>query len=94
MTVEKTILLGVMLALAVLMLAALIAAIRGPRFTDRIVAANAVNTMVISCICLLSVYLEADYLVDVAIVYALLGFTANILLMRLVKAHKCKEEEE
>ncbi len=88
---EKTLLLAVLFALAALMLAALVRAILGPRFTDRIVAVNAVNTMVIASICLLSRYLEADYLIDVALIYALLGFTANVLLMRLVRAQRRKE---
>ena len=91
---EKTLLLAVLLALAALILAALVRAITGPRFTDRIVAVNAVNTMVTASICLLSRYLEADYLIDVALIYALLGFTANVLLMRLVRAGRRKEERK
>ncbi len=89
---EKTLLLAVLLALAALILAALVRAILGPRFTDRIVAVNAVNTMVTASICLLSRYLEADYLIDVALIYALLGFTANVLLMRLTRAGRRKGE--
>ncbi len=91
---EKTLLLAVLLALAALILAALVRAVLGPRFTDRIVAVNAVNTMVTACICLLSRYLEADYLIDVALIYALLGFTANVLLMRLIRAGRRKGEKK
>ena len=88
---EKKLLLGVLLLLAAFILAVLVRAVRGPRFTDRMVAVNAVNTMVTACICLLSRYLEADYLVDVALIYALLGFTANVLLTRLIRAQHRKE---
>lgn len=91
---EKTLLLAVLLAMAALMLAALVRALLGPRFTDRIIAVNAVNTMVTVCICLLSRYLEADYLIDVALIYALLGFTANVLLMRLIRAGHRKGEKK
>ncbi len=91
---EKTLLLAVLLVLAALILAALVRAILGPRFTDRIVAVNAVNTMVTASICLLSRYLEADYLIDVALIYALLGFTANVLLMRLMRAGRRKGEKK
>ena len=94
MSMEKTLLLAVLLALAALILAALVRAVLGPRFTDRIVAVNAVNTMVTACICLLSRYLEADYLIDVALIYALLGFTANVLLMRLIRAGRRKGERK
>jgi len=92
MTAEKTLLLCALLILSGLIFASLVRAIRGPRFTDRVVAVNAANTMVIACICLLSVYLESDYLIDVAVIYALLGFTANVLLMRLVRARERKEK--
>ena len=91
---EKTLLLTALLVLAALILAALLRAILGPRFTDRIVAVNAANTMVTASICLLSRYLEADYLVDVALIYALLGFTANVLLTRLVRAQRGEEEKK
>lgn len=94
MSMEKTLLLAVLLALAALILAALVRAVLGPRFTDRIIAVNAVNTMVTASICLLSRYLEADYLIDVALIYALLGFTANVLLMRLIRAGRRKEEKK
>ena len=60
--------------LALLGFAALIRAVLGPRFTDRIIAINMVNTMVVAMITLLSVYLQEDFLVDVALVYALLSF--------------------
>ena len=94
MSMEKTLLLAVLLALAALILAALVRAVLGPRFTDRIVAVNAVNTMVTASICLLSRYLEADYLIDVALIYALLGFTANVLLMRLIRAGRRKGDKK
>lgn len=91
---EKTVLLIALTVLAALILAAVIRAILGPRFTDRIVAVNAANTMVVACICLVSAYLRADYLIDVALVYALLGFTANVLLMRIVRARERKGEKK
>ena len=94
MTEEKTILLIALLVLAALILAAVVRAIIGPRFTDRIVAVGAANTMVTACICLLSRYLQADYLIDVALIYALLGFTANVLLMCLVRAQAGEKEEK
>lgn len=70
--------------LAALMLATLIRAVRGPRFTDRIVAVNMINTMAVAVIAILSVALEADFLVDVALVYALLSFLTVVVMARLV----------
>lgn len=90
---DKTILLASLICLGLLMAAALLRAILGPRFTDRIVAVNAISTMLIAGICLLSRYLEEDYLLDVAIIYALLGFVANTLLMRQLIAKKRREKK-
>ncbi len=73
-----------LIILAALIIAALFKAVMGPRFTDRIVAVNCISTMVIVFILILSFYLKAEYLVDVAIIYALLGFTANLVLTRIL----------
>ncbi len=74
----------VLIVLAVLMIAALIKAVLGPKFTDRIVSVNCISTMVIVFIVILSFYMKAPYLIDVAIIYALLGFTANLVLTRIL----------
>ena len=59
--------------LALLILATLVRAVLGPRFTDRIVAVNVISTLVIAELVLLSVWLREDFLVDVALVFALSG---------------------
>jgi len=91
---EDKLLIGTLVCLAVLMLALMPKVIKGPRFTDRIVAINAINTMVTASICLLSRLHRAGYLLDVALIYALLGFTATTLLTRLLAADRRKEENE
>ena len=91
---EDKLLTGVLVILALLMLALMPRVIKGPRFTDRIVAINAINTMVTASICLLSRLHRAGYLLDVALIYALLGFTATTLLTRLLAADRRKEEKE
>ncbi len=93
----------ILIILAALIVAALFKAVIGPRFTDRIIAVNCISTMVIVFILILSFYIKAEYLVDVAIIYALLGFTANLILTRILlhkdqtpgkKRHKKSKEEE
>ena len=91
---DKTVLMAAMIALALCMLAVLIRAVKGPRFTDRIVAINSVNTLIICCVCLLSRYLDEDYLIDIALIYALLGFLVNTLLMRQLIARKKEEDRK
>ena len=90
---EKTILTLAIAVLAVLMLCLMYRVVKGPRFTDRILAVNAINTMITALICLLSRYLGVAYLLDVALIYALLSFVGGTLLMRLLAAEKEEEDE-
>ena len=91
---EDKLLTGVLLLLALFMLALMPRVVKGPRFTDRIVAVHAINTMVTASICILSRLHRAGYLLDVALIYALLGFTATTLLTRLLAADREKEEDK
>ena len=88
-----TILTAMLVILGLCMGAVLICAVRGPRFTDRVIAINAINTLIICVICVLSALLEEDYLVDVALIYALLGFLVNTLLMRQLLDKKQSREK-
>ena len=91
---EDKLLTGVLVMLALFMLALMPRVVRGPRFTDRLVAVNAINTMITASICLLSRLHRAGYLLDVALIYALLGFTATTLLTRLLAADREKEDKK
>lgn len=70
--------------LAVLILCALVRAVRGPRFADRMVAVNCITTFTVCIMVILSLMLSAAYLLDVALIYALVGFLANVVLSRLL----------
>lgn len=84
-----------LIACGVLVIAALLRAVLGPRFTDRMVAVNSITTLITCIILVLAVLLEADYLLDVALIYALLGFLANVILTRLaLQRHRTKKEYE
>ena len=86
-------LVAVMCILAVAIFLCLLRAIRGPRFTDRLVALNAICTLVILLICILSYVLSASYLIDVAILYGLLNLLAVAILSRItVDRHRRKKE--
>ena len=81
--------------LALLILATLVRAVLGPRFTDRIVAVNVIGTLVIAELMLLSVWLREDFLVDIALVFALLSFLAVVVAFQLVMSRqKNKRREE
>lgn len=87
-----------MIILSVIIFFCLIRAILGPRFTDRIVAANMISTKVIAFICMLSVFLREDFLIDVGIIYAMLGFVGVVVLSKIIqvreKTEKLKRERE
>ena len=78
--------------IALLILATLVRAVLGPRFTDRIVAVNVISTLVIAELVLLSVRLGADYLVDIALVFALLSFLAVVVAFQLVMSKQKKRQ--
>ena len=91
-------LLGSVILLSVLIFFCMIRAIKGPRFTDRVVAGNMISTMIIVILSILSVYMEEPFLVDVAIVYAMLSFITVVVLCRLVivrrRVHESEEQED
>ena len=71
---------GALVWFIILILIMLIRAIYGPRVTDRIMSINMIGTMVISCICILAFALDESYLLDVALLYAMISFVAVLIL--------------
>ena len=67
-----------LVVLGVLLFPCLLRAIRGPRIADRVVGINMIGTIIIMMIAILSLMLEEGYLVDIAIIYAMLSFLAVV----------------
>ncbi|MGM9916123.1 monovalent cation/H+ antiporter complex subunit F [Anaerotignum sp.] len=76
-----------MFVLACGMILAFIRAVKGPRYTDRIVAINMIGTMTTTTIGILSAYLGETALVDVSLVYSLLSFLAVVVMCHVVTLH-------
>ncbi len=74
---------AVLIVLALLVFAVFIRVIKGPLMADRIIGINSVGTLVIMIICILSRYLKEDYLLDVAVLYALISFLAVVVLTKI-----------
>lgn len=74
----------------------MIRAIKGPRITDRVVALNMIGTLVVLMICVISYLLEETFLVDVAILYALLNMLVVVILCRVAnqRHHELEQEKE
>lgn len=88
----------VLAVLGVLVFFCLMRAIIGPRIADRVVGINMIGTIIIMMIGILSLMLEEGYLVDIAIIYAMLSFLAVVVLAKIYigiyRAKKAKEEEK
>lgn len=90
--------------LGVLVLLALLYAVLGKRFTDKIVAANMIGSIGLNMIVILAIFIGADYILDIGLVFALLAFLMVIVLCRFVQnqvlgklresAEKTEEEKE
>ena len=61
----------------------LVRALKGPRISDRVVALNMISTLIVLMICILSYLLEEAFLIDVAILYALLNMLVVVVLTRV-----------
>ena len=84
--------------LGVLLFLCLLRAILGPRIADRVVGINMIGTIVIMLIAILALMLGEGYLVDIAIIYAMLSFLAVVVLVKIYigvyLARKAKEGDE
>ena len=68
--------------LALIAFAYLVRAVIGPKFSDRILAVNSIHTIIILIICILSVFQGENYIVDIALIYAMLGFVTVVIVCK------------
>ena len=68
--------------LAALMLLAMVRLIKGPPSADRVVALDAINTLVVASMILLAAAFRQTLFVDVAIVYAMLSFVGTLYIAK------------
>ena len=83
-----------LVVLAVMTLLCLIRAIQGPRIADRIVSINMISTLTIAMICILAIRQNQGYLMDVALIYALIGFLAVVVLCKVFMGIILEEREK
>ncbi len=68
--------------LAALIVLSLIRLVKGPTAPDRVVAMDAVNTLVVAIMIVLGIVYQQIIFIDVAIVYALLSFVGTLYIAR------------
>ena len=91
----RTLMIIAMAALGVGLFVCLYRAFRGPTPADRVIAVNMTGTVTITMILFLSLLLKEGYLVDIALIYAMLSFLAVVLLCRIsIGVHRAEKEKE
>ena len=98
-SIQQMVLLAAMIAVAIMMILTLIISILGPRYTDRLVAVSVINTEVNGMMCMLVVYFAKGYIIDIALVYGMIGFLAIVILAKLklkqyLEEHKTTNNEQ
>lgn len=91
-----TLLIGAALVLlGISLFVCLYRAVRGPATSDRIIAINMIGTVTILLILLLSLLMDEGYLMDIALIYAMLSFLSVVLLCRIyIGIHRARKERE
>lgn len=82
---------GSAIFLSITIFACLLRAILGPRFTDRVIAANIIGTKTIALISIMSLIVGEDYLVDICLIYAIISFMSVVILARSVIEQRNKK---
>ena len=94
MPLLESVCIAVLAVIALLCLGTMLFAVLSRRFADKLLAVNLIMTLSLDGICILAIYLREDYILDTALVYALLGFGAVSVLCKLFADGKRKEEKE
>jgi multicomponent Na+:H+ antiporter subunit F len=82
--------LGVTLFLVALIVLSLYRALKGPTVSDRIIAINLITTLVMAVIVLLAYYFDQPSFIDVAILYAMIGFLMTVAVVKYLEKGSLK----
>ena len=93
-TVKHFLLMGSAIFLSMTIFLCLMRAALGPRFSDRIIAANIIGTKIILLIAVISMIIGESYLADICLIYAVISFLSVVVLARSVIEKKEGENKE
>ena len=93
-TIRSFLLTGSVVFLSVSIFFCLMRATLGPRYSDRIIAANIVGTKIIILIAVLSLVIGEGYLVDICLIYAVISFLSVVVLARSVIEKKEDQQND
>lgn len=63
----------------------LLRVVMGPTIWDRLLGLNMVSAKIVMAIVVLAVMTQRSYLMDIALVYTILGFVGTVLIARFVE---------
>jgi len=69
--------------LALFLIVAFARCVKGPETCDRMMAVNMTTTAVVSCLAILSVLLEEEYICDICLVYVLISFLSVAIIAKV-----------
>ena len=90
---KEIILVASLITLSLSIIAIFIRALVGPKVTDRIICVNMIGTKIIIIICIAAALLHEDFIIDVAIVYALVNFVSMVVLTYAYKHSYLKSKD-
>ncbi len=76
---------GVLFVLALLTIGGIIRVVIGPTIWDRLLGLNLISSKIIMAIIVFALMIQRTFLLDIAIVYALLGFIGSVLIARFIE---------
>lgn len=80
-----TLLEGALAVLAIFILVVVLRVILGPTIWDRLLGLNMIASKILVAIIILARLLNLTYLLDIALVYAVLGFLGTVLIARFIE---------
>ncbi len=80
-----TFLSGALIALGVLSVGGLTRIVAGPTVWDRLLGMALISSKIIMAIVVFAVITERSFLMDIAIIYSLLGFISSVLIARFIE---------
>ncbi|WP_409969550.1 monovalent cation/H+ antiporter complex subunit F [Bengtsoniella intestinalis] len=94
-TVYNWLFIAALCVLGLTTFAYLLRTIIGPTFFDSILGVNNISTLVINMICIVAVLQGESYIVDVALIYAMLGFVTVVIVCKAyLRSHRIHRTNE
>lgn len=74
-----------LILIVLMVLIAVLRMIIGPTIWDRLLSLNVITSKVLVAIVILARLLDLNYLLDIALIYAVLGFLSTVLIARFIE---------